>query len=220
MKSRFRNRYEAGRILAGMLSHLRDTPDLSVLALPRGGVPVGYEIALALDAPLDVFLVRKLGVPGHSELAMGAIASGGVSVLNEDVVGPLRISAETIDRVAERESRELERRSREYRGSRPEPEIEGHSIILVDDGLATGSTMLAALKAIRRQRPAHITVAVPVASPLTLVDIGREADDVVCPLTPDPLQAVGVWYDDFSETSDDEVTTLLRQAAASTAAHR
>ncbi|HUG14593.1 MAG TPA: phosphoribosyltransferase [Thermomicrobiales bacterium] len=218
MKTRYRNRYEAGRVLTAMLAPWKDTPGLLVLALPRGGVPIGYEIALALDAPLDVFLVRKLGVPGHSELAMGAIASGGVMVLNEDVVVPLRISDETLEQVVEREARELERRSREYRGARPEPDVSGRTVILVDDGLATGSTMMAALKALRKQQPTHVIVAVPVASPLTLDDIAREADEIVCPMRPDPLHAVGIWYEDFSETTDDEVRMLLRQAAAASAA--
>lgn len=218
MQTRFRDRHDAGRYLAGLLASWHGAPDLIVLALPRGGVPVAFEIALALEAPLDVFLVRKLGVPGHSELAMGAIAQGAVTVLNDEVVRQMRIAPETIDRVAARESRELERRSREYRGSRSEPDVAGKTVILVDDGLATGSTMLAALNALRRQRPARIIVAAPVASPHALVDVQKMADDTVCPLTPDPLYAVGAWYDDFSETSDADVRSLLRQATAASAA--
>jgi putative phosphoribosyl transferase len=218
MMTRFRDRREAGRFLAEMLSAWRRQPGVIVLALPRGGVPVGYEVALGLDAPLDVFLVRKLGVPGHAELAMGAIASGGVTVMNEDVVGSLRIHSDAIQRVVEQEMRELARRSLAYRGSQPEPAVEGRTVILVDDGLATGSTMLAALKALRLRQPSRLVVAVPVGSPVTLEDIAREADEVACPLTPEHLRAVGIWYDDFSETTDDEVRDLLRQAAASTAA--
>jgi putative phosphoribosyl transferase len=218
MQTRFRDRYDAGRYLSGMLASWEGAPDLIVLALPRGGVPVAYEIALALRAPLDIFLVRKLGVPGHSELAMGAIAQGGVTVLNDDVVRQLSITPETIERVAERERRELERRSREYRGPLPEPDVAGRTVILVDDGLATGSTMLAALQALRHQRPARIIVSAPVASPQSLANVKRLADETVCPLTPDPLYAVGAWYDDFSETSDDDVRLLLRQAAAASAA--
>jgi predicted phosphoribosyltransferase len=184
-----------------------------VLALPRGGVPVAYEVARALDAPLDVFLVRKLGVPGHEELAMGAIASGGVRVLNEDVVHHLRIPDEAIEKVARREQQELERREREYRGDRPPPEVSGRTVILIDDGLATGSTMRAAVMALRQQRPARIIVAVPAAAESTCDEFRAEVDEVFCAITPEPFYAVGLWYEDFSQTTDEEVRDLLERAA-------
>src|SRR5438874_6038364 len=177
---RYADRSEGGRILATRLTEYRDRADVLVLALPRGGVPVGYEVARALHAPLDVFLVRKLGVPGHEELAMGAIASGGVRVLNPDVVEHLHIPESIIDAVAEREQADLERRAREYRGSRPPPDVRGRTVILVDDGLATGSSMRAAAAALRRQQPARIVVAVPVAAPPTCREFRGEVDDVVC----------------------------------------
>ena len=209
----FRDRSEAGRVLAEKLKPYADRADVIVLALPRGGVPVGYEIAAALHAPLDVFLVRKLGLPGHEELAMGAIASGGVRVVNPDVVRPLQIPDEIIDRVAQQELRELERRERLYRGNRPPPEVHGRTVILVDDGLATGSTMRAAVAALRQQRPARIIVAVPVGAVETCAEFRSEADDIVCARTPEPFYAVGLWYGDFSQTTDDEVRELLERAA-------
>jgi predicted phosphoribosyltransferase len=184
-----------------------------VLALPRGGVPVAYEVARALHVPLDVFLVRKLGVPGHEEYAMGAVASGGVRVLNRDVIEALHIPDELIDEVVAREERELERRERAYRGGRPFPDLRGKTVILVDDGLATGSTMLAAATALRQQQPARLVVAVPVGSPETCDAFRSHVDDIVCAITPDPLYAVGLWYADFAQTTDDEVRELLAEAA-------
>ena len=212
MSARFRDRREAGRFLARELAAYANRPDVIVLALPRGGVPVGYEIAQALHAPLDVFLVRKLGVPGHEEYAMGAIASGGVSVLNEEVVQRLGISPYQIETLAAREQRELERRERAYRGERPPPEVSGRTVILVDDGLATGASMQAAVLALRRLQPARIVVAVPVAAPETCEQLREIADEVVCATTPEPFYAVGLWYEDFSQTSDEEVRALLAQA--------
>jgi predicted phosphoribosyltransferase len=191
--------------------------DLLVLALPRGGVPVGFEVAQALRAPLDIFLVRKLGVPGREELAMGAIATGGVAVLNREVVEGLRIPQMVIAEVAAREQAELARREQLYRDGRPAPDIRGRTVILVDDGLATGSTMHAAVTALRAQEPAAIVVAVPTAAPETCRAFQGEVDDTICALTPDPFHAVGLWYEDFSPTSDDEVRALLAQAAAAPA---
>jgi predicted phosphoribosyltransferase len=216
----FRDRSEAGRRLAAKLAAYANRPDVLVLALPRGGVPVAYEVARALHAPLDVFLVRKLGVPGREELAMGAIASGGVRVLNEDVLRELEIPEEVIAAVAAEERRELLRRERIYRDDRPTPEVRGRIVILVDDGLATGSTMRAAVAALRRQGPAHIVVAVPVGSPETCREIQAEADEVACVYTPDPFYAVGLWYDDFSQTTDEEVHDLLARAAEERASGR
>jgi predicted phosphoribosyltransferase len=209
----FRNRADAGRALARRLAHYADRPDVLVLALPRGGVPVAYEVARALGAPLDVFLVRKLGVPGQEELAMGAIATGGVRVLNEEVVRLLQIPDEVIDSVAETEWRELERREREYRDDRPLPEVHGRTVILIDDGLATGSTMRAAVAALRQQGPARLVIAVPVAAGPTCEDFRGEVDEVVCAQTPEPFYAVGSWYKDFSQTGDAEVHALLERAA-------
>jgi predicted phosphoribosyltransferase len=209
----FRDRREAGRFLAGKLIAYADRPDVLVMALPRGGVPVAFEVARALHAPLDVFLVRKLGVPGHDELAMGAIASGGVRVLNEEVVCGLRISSDVVDKVVAREKQELERRERSYRGTRPAPDVRGRTTILIDDGLATGSTMRAAIAALRQQHPARIVVAVPVGAPETCAGFQDEADEAICALMPDPFYAVGVWYRDFSQTTDREVHELLEQAA-------
>jgi len=209
----FRDRRDAGRRLAGKLGQYKDRPDVLVLALPRGGVPVGYEVAQALHAPLDVFVVRKLGVPGHEELAMGAIASGGVRVLNDDVVRMLDMPDAAIDAVARDEQRELERRESLYRDGRPPADVRGRTVLLVDDGLATGSTMRAAVKALRAQQPARIVVAVPTAAAQTCDELRREADEVVCPSTPEPFRAVGLWYEDFSQTSDEEVHELLAQAA-------
>lgn len=212
-RSRFRDRVEAGRFLAGLLSGYAGRDDVIVLALPRGGVPVAYEVAKALGAPLDVLVVRKLGVPGHEELAMGAIASGGLLVLDEDLVRRLGIGRAEIERTVSAELRELERREAAYREGREAPELEGKTVILVDDGLATGSTMRAAALAVRQARPARIVVAVPVAAAETCDEFRAVVDEIVCGLTPRPFQAVGLWYDDFSQTSDEEVRGLLEQAA-------
>jgi putative phosphoribosyl transferase len=208
----FRDRNDAGRRLAEELSGYADRRDVLVLALPRGGVPVAFEVARALRAPLDIFLVRKLGVPGHEELAMGAIATGGVRFVNEEVVNYLRIPGEVIDAVAADEQRELERRERAYRDERPPPNVRGKTAILVDDGLATGSTMRAAAAALRRQGPAAIVVAVPVSSPETCDEFRDEVDDIVCTVTPRPFRGVGMWYEDFSQTTDEEVRELLARA--------
>lgn len=208
----YRDRTEAGLVLTERLSAYANNPDTIVLALPRGGVPVGYEVARALHAPLDVFLVRKLGVPGHEELAMGAVATGGLRVLNDQVVHGLRIPSSVIDAVAAEEVEEVRRRERLYRGDRPPPDVRGKTVILVDDGLATGSTMLAAVKTLRQQQPARIVVAVPIAAPDTCELLRAEADEVVCAATPEPFYAVGLWYQDFSQTTDEEVRELLAQA--------
>lgn len=213
MPPRFRDRRQAGRQLAADLAQYANRADVRVLALPRGGVPVGFEVARALDAPLDVFVVRKLGVPGHEEYAMGAIASGGAVLLNQQVVRSGGVSQDEVERVLEEERRELERRELRYRGNQPAPDVAGSTVILVDDGLATGSTMLVAVQALRAERPARIIVAVPVASPETCEAMRQVADTVVCSVTPDPLYAVGLWYDDFSQTTDEEVYDLLEQAA-------
>lgn len=205
----FHDRKDAGQKLAGELTAYAGRDDVIVLALPRGGVPVAYEVAAALDAPLDVFVVRKLGVPGHEELAMGAIASGGTRVLNDDVVGTLRISDDVIDRVANVERIELGRRERAYRDDRPLPSVEDKVVILVDDGLATGATMRAAVEALRQLAPKQLIVAVPVAAPETCVDLRGKADDVVCAATPRPFFGVGRWYENFSQTTDEEVRELL-----------
>src|SRR5262245_5640659 len=205
----FSNRTEAGRYLASKLMEFAGRPYVIVLALPRGGVPVAYEVARALRAPLDVFLVRKLGLPGRPELAMGAIASGGFRVLNEEVVRGLRIPKEVINAVSADEQKELERRERLYRGVCPPPEVRGRTVILVDDGLATGSTMRAAVGALRQQRPAQIVVAVPIGAPETCEEFEKEADKVICAVTPEPFYSVGLWYGDFSQTTDEEVRELL-----------
>jgi predicted phosphoribosyltransferase len=195
-----------------LLQHYGGRDDVIVLALPRGGVPVAYEVARALGAPLDVFLVRKLGVPGHEELAMGAIASGGVVVLEDDVVRGMRIPPEVIQRVAEQEERELARREQVYRGDRPVPDLRGKVVILVDDGLATGSSMRAAIQALRSHRPARIVVAVPAAPASTCRELETEVDEVICAVTPSPFFAVGQAYWDFAQTTDHEVRALLRAA--------
>jgi len=207
---RFRNRTDAGCQLAEKLATYADRPDVLVLALPRGGVPVGSEVARALGAPLDAFLVRKLGVPGYEELAMGAVATGGVRVLNDEIVRGLGIVEHVIDVAVAREMEELARREQLYRGGSPPPDVAGRTVILVDDGLATGATMRAAVAALRRQHPARIVVAVPTASPDTREALMAEADDVVCATTPEPFFAVGHWYEDFRQTTDDEVRDLLR----------
>jgi putative phosphoribosyl transferase len=205
----FVDRIEAGQVLAGKLTAYRDRDDALVLALPRGGVPVASEVARALNVPFDVFVVRKLGVPGHEELAMGAIASGGVQEINRDVVDALGIPANVIDAVAARERRELERREHDYRGNRPPLSLINKTLILVDDGLATGSTMRAAVMAARQQQPARVIVAVPVGAVSACADLATEADDVVCVRTPEPFVAVGMWYRDFTPTTDHEVRSLL-----------
>jgi putative phosphoribosyl transferase len=212
MNHYFRNRVHAGRLLAARLTHYAKRTDVLVLALPRGGVPVAFEIAIALNAPLDVFLVRKLGVPSHEELAMGAIAAGGIRVLDEDVVGYLRIPEAVIDKVAAREQRELDRRAKAYRGDRAPHHIDGKTVIVVDDGLATGSTMHAAVDAIRKQHPARVIVAVPVAPLATYRDFESLADEIVTAIVPQELDGVGRWYEDFSQTSDEDVRFLLKEA--------
>ena len=217
MSPPFKDRFDAGRRLARLLGKYANRDDVVVLALPRGGVPVAFEVARALNAPLDLFLVRKLGLPGHEELAMGAIASGGVRVLNESVVEMFRVPPQAIERVAEREMRELQRRERAYREGRPPVPVEGKIAILVDDGLATGSTMRAAAQALKMLRPKKIVVAVPVAAPETCDEFRDEVDEVVCAIAPEPFHAVGIWYEDFSQTTDDEVRELLDRAAAATA---
>jgi putative phosphoribosyl transferase len=216
----FRDRTAAGQALGRVLAErgYAGRSDVLVLALPRGGVPVGYEVARALDAPLDVFIVRKLGVPGHEELAMGAIASGGLRVLNPQVVNMLQIPQDVIDRVAQVEQKELERRELDYRDGRPPPRIEGRTVVLVDDGLATGSTMRAAAAALRKLRPRWLVVAVPVAANETCEEFRDQVDDTVCVLTPEPFHAVGLWYEDFSQTTDEQVRDLLQRANSQTRA--
>src|SRR3954470_7009341 len=217
---RFRNRAETGRLLPAGLCQYAGPDDAVALGLPRGGVLVAFEVARGLGAPLDVFLVRKLGVPGHEELAFGAIATGGVRLLNPDVVRGLGIPPQIIDRVTAHERTELERREREYRGDRPPPDVRGKTVILIDDGLATGASMRAAVAALRQQRPARIVVAVPIAAPSTCEEFQDEVDEVVCARTPEPFYAVGLWYEDFSQTTDEEVRELLRRAGAARAADR
>jgi predicted phosphoribosyltransferase len=209
----FANRREAGIALAEALAAYKGRGDVGVLALPRGGVPVAYEVARALGAPLDIFVVRKLGLPGYRELAMGAIASGGVRILNDDVVRWYGIPTATIDEIAREEEAELLRRERLYRDGLPPLDLGGRVVLLIDDGLATGSTMRAAVKAVRAHRPSQIVVAVPVGAPDTCRDFAEVADEVVCARTPQPFSAVGQWYRDFSETSDDEVRALLHEGA-------
>jgi putative phosphoribosyl transferase len=212
MKHLLKDRKSAGQALAGQLKHLGGRDDVLVLALPRGGVPVALAIAAALGAPLDLMLVRKLGVPGQEELAMGAIASGGIRVVNREIVTALGIREDQIDREAELEYRELERRQWAYRGDRPLPEIKGRTVILVDDGIATGATMKAAIKALRQQHPAWIITAVPVAPADTVAQLRKYADEVVCPHTPEPFMAIGRWYGEFSQLTDEEVRGALQQA--------
>ncbi|MDR6536582.1 phosphoribosyltransferase [Variovorax soli] len=217
--SLFRDRRQAGKALAQVLGAYADRRDVLVLALPRGGVPVGFEVAVALRVPLDVFIVRKLGVPGREEYAMGAIASGGVRVLNESVRRLLHISEAAIEEVARAEQQELQRREQLYRGARPPPDVRGRAVLVVDDGLATGSTMLAAIRALRVQQPARIVAAVPIASAETCEDLRREADHVVCARNPEPFVAVGQWYENFAQTTDEEVRELLARARLDAAAH-
>ena len=214
MAETFRDRADGGRQLAARLGEYAGRDDVVVLALPRGGVPVGYEVARALHAPLDVFVVRKLGVPWQEELAMGALASGGVRVLNEDVIETAGVGPLEVNEATRREKAELDRRERQYRGERPLPDLSGKTIILVDDGLATGASMRVAVEALRQGRPARIVVAVPVAAAETCEAIREVADDVVCAMTPQRFAAVGLWYDDFSQTTDEEVHELLERARA------
>ncbi len=212
MKKRFRDRMEAGQLLAAELTAYAYRPDVLVLALPRGGIPVAYAIAKELDVQLDILVVRKLGVPGHEELAMGAIATGGVRVLNTQVIEALDIPAEVIDSVAAREQRELERRERLYRGDLPPYIVRGRTIILVDDGIATGATMHAAVSALKQQQPARLVIAVPVAAASTCEELAAEVDEVVCLLKPIDLFAVGYWYEHFPQMTDEEVFDLLARA--------
>jgi predicted phosphoribosyltransferase len=212
-KMHFADRADAGRCLGCALSGYENAPNVIVLALPRGGVPVGYEIAQALHVPLEVFIVRKLGVPGHEELAMGAVASGGIRVLNPDVITALGTRAmEVVEEETERQLREVARREEQYRGRRPFPELKDKTVILVDDGLATGATMRAAARAIRRREPARLVIAVPVAAESTCREMQAEADEVVCALTPETFFGVGQFYDDFSQTTDEEVRDLLSRS--------
>jgi predicted phosphoribosyltransferase len=211
--TRFQDRFDAGQFLASKLQHHANDPDLVVLALPRGGVPVAYEIAHSLGAPLDVFVVRKLGAPGYEELAMGAIATGGVRVFNEEVIQHLGVSQNWIEATIREQEEELRRRENAYRGDRPPVPIEDHNCILVDDGLATGASMRAAVKALRQRQPASIIVAVPIGSRDTCDQIRPEVNEVVCGRTPEPFHAVGAWYQDFTQTTDDEVRELLNRAA-------
>lgn len=208
----FSDRAQAGRLLADKLAGLADRPDLTVLALPRGGVPVAAEVAWKLHAPLDVFVVRKLGVPGQEELAMGAIASGGVRVIHPEVVGSLGIPPEMVEKVAREELRELERRERAYRREVPAPGLQGKNVVVVDDGLATGSTMLAAVAALRQKNTASIVVAAPVMSPEAFREAGKAADGVVALLVPGQFSSVGQWYGDFRQTTDGEVRRILARA--------
>jgi putative phosphoribosyl transferase len=212
MRLPYKNRVEAARELAICLTPYAGRADLLVLGLPRGGVPVAYEIAQTLKAPLDLMLVRKLGLPGHEELAMGAIAMGGIRVLNAEVVEGLGVPAAVIDTVAVAELRELQRRERVYRGDRPVPDFEGQCVILVDDGLATGATMRAAIAAVRQHTPARVVVAVPVAPAAVVVSLRQEADDVICLATPEPFFGIGQWYEDFAQVTDEEVRQLLERA--------
>jgi predicted phosphoribosyltransferase len=210
--TQFRDRRDAGKKLANDLRHYAGRSDVSVFALPRGGVPVAYEVAIALQAPLDVFIVRKLGLPGREELAIGAIATGGIRVLNNDIIQGLNIPDEVIDIVAHQELQELQRREQSYRGDRSAPEVQDRIIILVDDGLATGASMRAAVAGVRAQHPARIVVAVPTAASEVCEDFRHEVDEMICALTPDPFYGVGRWYEEFKQTTDEEVRLLLKEA--------
>jgi len=210
LQTPFRDRRHAGRVLAGHLEHYRNRPNLLVLGLVRGGIPVAFEVARALSAQLDILVVRKIGYPGQEEYAIGAIASGGVRVMNPRPGGT--VAPDALAAVVAREEAELVRREHLYRGSRPAVAIAGRTVLVVDDGLATGASMLAAVTALRPQRPAHIAVAVPVSAPTTCKALREKADAVVCPLTPQPFHAVGLWYEDFAQTTDEEVEALLDEA--------
>lgn len=210
--TRFHDRTHAGRQLATKLARYAGRDDVSVLGLPRGGVPVAFEVALVLGAPLDVFVVRKLGLPWHEELAMGAIASGGVRLLDESLIHRAGVTEEEVQKVIAAEQLELQRRETQYRGDRPQAAVAGRTVILVDDGLATGSSMRVAISALRQEKPARIVVAVPIAPPSTCEMLRSEADEVVCALTPEPFYAVGLWYEDFGQTTDEEVHELLERA--------
>jgi predicted phosphoribosyltransferase len=218
MHALFRNRAEAGRILAQRLKAVAANDDVIVLALPRGGMPIGYEVAQVLAADLDVFLVRKLGAPGHDEVALGALAGGGVRVLNEPLIQELGLSKGAVNDITAREQREIQHRETAYRQGRSPLPIAGRTVVLVDDGLATGSTMLAAVRALRAQAPARKIVAVPIAAPEVCAAFRDYVDDIVCLETPQPLYAVGLWYEDFSQTTDEEVRELLGRARQRTAA--
>jgi putative phosphoribosyl transferase len=209
---RFSDRTQAGLLLAGKLANYANREDVVVLGIPRGGVPVAFQVAKALSVPLDVFICRKLGVPSQEELALGAVATGGVRVLNEDIVGLLGIPQERIEQIAAAEQRELERRERTYRGNRPPLQVRGKTVILVDDGVATGSSMLAVITALRELEPARIVVAVPVAPLSTIERLKQEADEVICVDTPQEFYAIGQFYEDFSQTTDEEVCDLLQEA--------
>ncbi|WP_066384231.1 MULTISPECIES: phosphoribosyltransferase [unclassified Anabaena] len=208
----FQNRTTAGQTLASNLGEYVNQPDVIVLALPRGGVPVAFEVAQALNAPLDVLVVRKLGVPNQEELAMGAIASGGVRIINQQIVNELNFSEEVIARVAAQEQRELERREAMYRGDEPFPELQGRTVILVDDGLATGATMWAAVLAVRQKQPKEIVIAVPVAASETCQQLENKVEKIVCAATPSPFYSVGMWYEEFPQTTDEQVRELLKKA--------
>jgi putative phosphoribosyl transferase len=212
MNALFRDRRDAGQTLARALIHYAHRSDTVVLGLPRGGVVVAQEVAVAIDAPLDVFIVRKLGVPGYEELAMGAIASGGVRVINRQIVDQLRIPPEIIDAVVQRESIELQRREAEYRGDRSMLDVHGRTVLLIDDGLATGSTMKAAVTALRQFKPGSVVVGVPISARETCDEFRDEVDEIVCARTPEPFYSVGAWYEEFHQTSDEEVRELIRQA--------
>ena len=209
---RFTDRRDAGRVLARKLSAYAGHTDVIVLALPRGGVPVGYEVALALHTPLDIFLVRKLGLPGREELAIGAIASGGIRVLNNDIIRVLNVPEEVINIVARNELKELQRRERNYRGESPAPDVRDRKVILIDDGLATGASMRAAVTGVRAQHPARIIIAVPAASPEMCDAFEFEVDEMVCGMTPEPFYGLSRWYEDFSQTTDEEVRMFLKEA--------
>lgn len=210
--NRFLNRRDAGMMLAQKLLEYADNPDVIILALPRGGVPVAYEVALALGAPLDVWLVRKLGLPGQEELAIGAIASGGIQILNRDIVHSLSLEPEVIQNIVDRELQELQRREEQYRGKRPAPQVHDRIVLLIDDGLATGASMLAAVTALHTKHPARIVVAVPTAAPQAISILRPKVDEILAILSPDPFEGVGKWYNDFSQTTDEEVQQLLDEA--------